>query len=166
MGRRLRQRWQGLLDGDGGSPKDLWAELFPKAFAEVLGTVMGELQENGEIDESRSTDEEIRVWVEAMLYTRKVTRDKSVDTQCFDNGTGGEEEAPLPGQLGRSHLLIWESLGATQEEHDECMKVLRRAKRDDPDLGAGMAEWWAGKALPDEWWRRDWQAARHRPQRV
>jgi hypothetical protein len=41
--------------------------MFPKAFAEVLGTVMGELQENGEVDMDRSTDEAVRVWVEAML---------------------------------------------------------------------------------------------------
>jgi hypothetical protein len=159
IGRQLRQKWQGLLDGEGGNSKELWAELFPKTFAEVLGTVMGELQENGEIDESRSTDEEIRVWVEAMLYTRKVTRDKSKDTPCFDEETGGEEEAPIPGQLGRSHLLIWESLGPSEEEHDECMKTLRRAKRDDPDSGEGFKEWWTGRPLPEEWWRRDWQAA-------
>ena len=126
MGRKLRQRWQGLLDGDGGTSKELWAEMFPKTFAEVLGTVMGELQENGEVDMDRSTDEAVRVWVEAMLYTRKVTRDKSKDTPCFDNGAGGEEEAPKPGQLGRTNLLIYESLGETAEAHEECKKRLQR----------------------------------------
>jgi hypothetical protein len=55
IGRQLRQKWQGLLDGEGGNSKER-VELFPKTFATVLGTVMGELQENGEIDESRSTE--------------------------------------------------------------------------------------------------------------
>jgi hypothetical protein len=99
-----------LLKGGGGTSKELWAEMFPTTFAEVLGTVVDELQENGEIDMDRSTDEAVRVWVEAMLYTRTVTRGKSKDTPCFDSSADGEEEAPKPGKLGRTNLLIYESL--------------------------------------------------------
>ena len=92
--------------------------MYPKAFAEVMGSVPGVLVENEavppsepgwwHIDESGSTRDRARVRTVAQQYTRKVCRDKSKTTPCFDAGAGPVLE---PGHLGRTSQLRWPLTG-------------------------------------------------------
>jgi exonuclease III len=132
-----------------GLTAEFWRKMYPKVFAEKLGVVTRpEYDEvTGQWTRKNVTDAGY-LGRAVEMYTRRLNRNKTEYTTCFDDET--DSIAPKPGYHGRAHLLMFEPLGIDRAAHEAKAKQLDQ-QREGVD---GNEEFWEGMPLPASTWAK------------